>query len=145
MAASRRGSGVVATLIITAILALPLLAAPPLIRGAAAADWVEHFAGLDAFPRPHRAVARELVTRAESAMFNLAPLPQASAAAIRALEVGEKIEQRDRDRESALVVFDGIRDACSRVRSRALAGSGFSVIEARAAALADAARRSATP
>lgn len=145
MAASSKGSRVAPTLIVTAIAALPLLAAPPLIRGLAARDWVEHYASLETFPRPRRATARSLVARAETAMFNLAPLPQASAAAIRALEIGERIERRDRDRESALALYDGIRDACARVRARPLAGSGFSVIEARAAALGASARRPAKP
>lgn len=145
MAVSRKGSRVASTLIATAIAALPLLAAPPLIRGAAARAWVEHYAGLDTFPRPHRASARALVARAEVAMLNLAPLPQASAAAIRTLEIAEQVEHRDQGRDTALALYEGIRDACARVRARPFAGSGFSVIEARAAALADAARRPAKP
>jgi len=145
MAASSKGSRVAATLIVTAIAALPLLVAPPLIRGLAARAWVEHYASLESFPRPHRATARDLVARAEVAMVNLAPLPQASDAAIRTLAVAELVERRDRDRETAIALYDGIRDACARVRARPFAGSGFSVIEARAAALGDAARRPATP
>lgn len=124
-------------------LSLPLLAAPPVIRGLAADAWVSHYAALDGLPRPRRAAARTLVEKAESAMRNLAPLPQASAAAIRTLEIGQRTEHQDRDLDAALVIYRGVRQACARLRERPLSGSGFSVIEARAQALADAAQKAA--
>ena len=85
MAAAKGKSGRSSTLllVLTVALGLPLLAAPSVIRGLAADAWVSHYAALDELPRPRKAAARALVDKAESAMRNLAPLPQASAAAIR--------------------------------------------------------------
>jgi len=141
MAAPKAKSGLVRTLLGAAIVGLPLLAAPPVIRGLAADAWISHYAALDGLPRPRKAAARALVEKAESAMRNLAPLPQASSAAIRALEIGQRTEYQDRDVEAALVIYQGVRQACARLRGRPLSGAGFSVIEARAQALADGARK----
>ena len=49
------------------------------------------------------------------------------------------------DLEAALAIYHGIGEACARLRARPLSGAGFAVIEARAAALADAARKAAKP
>ena len=138
---SGRSSGWLIVLVVA--LGLPLLAAPSVIRGLAADAWVGHYAALDELPRPRKAAARALVDKAESAMRNLAPLPQASAAAIRALDIGQRTEHQDRDIEAALVIYRGVRQACARLRERPLSGTGFSVIEARAQALADAAQKTA--
>lgn len=143
MAASRRTASVPAMVALTALASLPLLAAPPLIRGLAARAWVSHYAALPSLPRPRRASARALVEKANQAIESLAPLPQASDAAIRALEIGERTEHRDQDREAALVIYAGVRSASARVRSRPLSGAGFAVIEARATALESAARSDA--
>lgn len=129
--------------ILTVSLGLPLLAAPSVIRGFAADAWVSHYAALDELPRPRKATARAVVDKAESAMRNLAPLPQASSAAIRALEIGQRTEHQDRDIEAALLIYRGVRQACARLRERPLSGAGFAVIEARAQALADAAQKAA--
>jgi hypothetical protein len=133
------------TLFGAALAALPLLAAPPLIRGFAANEWVSYYAALEALPRPRKAAARRLVMKAEEAMRNLAPLPQASEAAIRALEIAQRTEHQDEDRVAALAIYEGIQEASARVRSRLLSGAGFAVIEARAATLRDAARKAAAP
>lgn len=125
---------------LTAFLGVPLFAVPTLIRGLAARAWVSHFASLKSLPRPRRASARALVEKAERAIENLAPLPQASDAALRALETGERVEHQDHDREAALLIYGGVRNACARVRSRPFSGVGFAVIEARAMALESAAR-----
>ena len=138
---SGRSSGWLIVLVVA--LGLPLLAAPSVIRGLAADAWVSHYAALDELPRPRKTAARALVDKAESAMRNLAPLPQASAAAIRALEIGQRTEHQERDIEAALVIYRGVRQACARLRERPLAGAGFSVIEARAQTLADAAQKAA--
>lgn len=145
MAAAKGKSGRSSTRLIILIVALglPLLAAPSVIRGLAADAWVRHYAALDGLPRPRKAAARALVEKAESAMRNLAPLPQASSAAIRTLEIGQRTEHQDRDLEAALVIYRGVRQACARLRERPLSGAGFSVIEARAQALADAAQKAA--
>ncbi len=147
MAAAKGKSGRSSTLlfVLTVALGLPLLAAPSVIRGLAADAWVSHYAALDELPRPRKAAARALVDKAESAMRNLAPLPQASAAAIRTLEIGQRTEHQDRDIEAALVIYRGVRQACARLRERPLSGAGFSVIEARAQALADAAQKATEP
>lgn len=132
---------VLPALALTVVLGAPLLLAPPLIRGAAALAWVEYYAEQPTLPRPRRATARQLVRKATASMISLAPLPQASEAAKRALMIGERMEREGRDPEAALLVYDGIREACAQTRARPLAGGGFAVLEARAAALADAARR----
>lgn len=141
MAAAKKKSGIRATLFGTAIAALPLLAAPPVIRGLAGDAWVSHYQAKASLPRPRKAKARDLVQRTEVAMRNLAPLPQASQAAIRTLEIGQRTEHQDKDLEAALVIYRGVGEACARLRARHLSGAGFAVIEARAAALADAASK----
>jgi hypothetical protein len=86
---------------------------------------------------------RDLIERTGVAALNLAPLPEASATAIRALEIGQRAEREERDPEAALAIYRGVREICGRVRARPLSGSGFAVIEARAAALEDATTRAA--
>lgn len=140
MAAATRRPGLPATLALTVLAAAPLLIAPPVIRGLAAAAWVAHFASVGTLARPRRAAARALNEKVDIAIQNLAPLPQASVAAMAALELGRKTENQDRDPEAALVIYQGVAASCARVRSRLLAGPGFAVIEARAAALLDSAR-----
>lgn len=135
MAARMKRFGLPATLLMTVVAALPLLIAPPLVRGFAADAWVKHYAAMEHLPAPRRNAARALVKKTDIAIQYLAPLPQASAAAIRALEVGQRVQQRDRDRESALLIYRGVRASCVRVRDRAFTGVGFAVVEARAAAL----------
>ena len=140
MAAATRRPGLPSTLALTALVVAPLLIAPPVIRGLAAAAWDNHFASVGALARPRKAAARALVEKVDLAIQNLAPLPQASVAAMTALEIGQRTENQDRDPEAALVIYQGVRASCARVRSRPLSGPGFSVIEARAAALQDSAR-----
>ena len=94
-----------------------------------------HYASLPSLPRPRKATARHIALKADLAVANLAPLPQASAAALRALEIGRRLELQEHDLEAALVIYQGVRAACARVRERPLAGPGFAVIEARAATL----------
>lgn len=141
MAAARKKWRLPVTLVVTGLLAPPLLVAPPVIRGLAASAWVSHYAELSALPRPRRAVVRELVEKTRVAAMNLAPLPQASATAIRTLSIGERAWREEEDRDSALAIFRGVREVCRRVRERPFSGAGFAVIEARAAALEDAAAR----
>ena len=140
MAASPKQSGVPLTLVVTALIAAPLTWAPAVIRGRAADAWVSHYAAMESLPRPHRAAARALVARIDAAVMNLAPLPQASAAAMRGLEIGERAQNQDRDREAALLIYQGVRAGCARVREQPLSGAGFAVIEARASALESALR-----
>lgn len=140
MAASSKRSGVPATLLVTVLVGAPLAWAPALIRGLAADAWVSHYAAMESLPRPRRAAARDVVSRIDAAVMNLAPLPQASAAAKRGLQIAERAQTVDHDREAALLIFQGIRVSCARVRDRALSGAGFAVIEARAAALESALR-----
>jgi hypothetical protein len=132
-------TGLAPTLFLAFLAAAPLLAAPPLIRGLAARHWVDYYASRDGMPRPRRASVRTLVLKTSIAMNNLAPLPQASDVALRALEIGQRVESQDRDKDAALAIYRGVREACARVRSRWLSGPGFAVIEARAAALEQAA------
>lgn len=132
-----------ATLFGTVLVALPLLVAPAVIRGRAADAWVSYYGALETLPRPRKAAARHLVLKAEDAMRNLAPLPQASQAAIRALEIAQRTEHQDGDAEAALVIYLGVEEASARLRSRPLSGAGFAVIEARAASLKDSARKAA--
>lgn len=141
MGATKKGSGVPVTLLLFALAAAPLLLAPPIVRGLAADAWVKHYAALPGLPHPGRATARALVEKADLAIWNLAPLPQASTAAILTLEIGQEAE-RDRDQESALLIYRGVQASCARVRDRAFSGSGFAVIEARAKALEDSAAAS---
>ena len=140
MAASAERSGLPLTLLLTALIGAPLAWAPMLIRGLAADGWVIHYAALPSLPHPRRASARALASRVDAAMLNLAPLPQASKTALRALEIGERAQHENHDSESALVIYQAVRASCARARSRPLAGAGFAVIEARAAALESAAR-----
>ncbi len=140
MAASSKRSGVPLTLVLTALIAAPLAWAPTLIRGLAAHAWVSHYAGLESLPHPHRAAAKAIVTRIDAAIMNLAPLPQASDAARRGLEIAERAKEQDHDGEAALLIYQGVRMSCARVRDRPLSGAGFAVIEARAAALESALR-----
>ena len=140
MAASSKRSGVPLTLALTALIGAPLAWAPTLIRGLAAHAWVSHYAALQSLPRPRRAAARDVVCRIDAAVMNLAPLPQASDAAMRGLEIAERANDRDHDREAALLIYQGVRASCARVRDRPLSGAGFAVIEARAAALGSALR-----
>jgi hypothetical protein len=121
--------------VVISLLAPPLLVAPPLIRGLAADAWVTHYASLPSLPRPRKTTARHIALKTDLAVANLAPLPQASTAALRALEIGRRLELQEHDREAASVIYEGVRAACARVRERPLAGPGFAVIEARAAAL----------
>lgn len=130
-----------ATVFLTALMAAPLLVAPSIVRGLAAEAWVRHYAALDALPTPRRATAREIVARADRAVWYLAPLPQASHAAMTALEIGERLEHQDHDRDAAILIYQGVRASCVRVKERLFAGGGFGVIEARAAALELSARR----
>ncbi len=141
MAARKKLSGFLWTSLATVLLGVPLLVAPPVIRGLAASAWVAHYAALPSFKPPRKTFARRLVEKASIAIHNLAPLPQASTAAIRTLEIGQKVENQEKDSEAALVIYQGVRSACEAVRERPLSGAGFSVIEARAKALEDAARR----
>lgn len=127
----------------TVLAGLPLLAAPSVIAGRAADSWVSYYASIETLSRPRKATARHVVSKAEAAMRNLAPLPQASQAAIRALEIGQRTEHQDKDLEAALVIYSGVAEACARLRDRPLSGAGFAVIEARATALADAGRKAA--
>ena len=145
MAAPKEKSRLPFTALLTALVAAPLLAAPPIIRGLAAHAWVRHFADLPTLPRPRKATARLVGEKAAIAVQYLAPLPQSSSAAILALEIGQRVEQQDRDRESAVLIYRAVRAACERVRDRPLSGAGFAVIAARAAALEDAARTAASP
>ncbi len=140
MAASTTRSGVPATLALTVLLGAPLAWAPTLIRGLAADTWVSHYAAMQSLPHPHRAGAKAIVLKIDAAMQNLAPLPQASEAARRGLEIGQRTQYSDHDREAALLIYQGVRVACARVRDRPLAGPGFAVLEARAAALESALR-----
>ena len=140
-AAKKKTSGLFSTLLLTAIVGAPLFFAPRFVRGFAALAWVDYYASLPSVPRPRRAIARTLVARVESASANLAPLPQASGAAIKALEIGQRIENAASDRAAALVIYQGVRAACVAASGRAVTGSGFAVVEARAAALEDAARK----
>jgi hypothetical protein len=135
MAAAKTRSGLLAAWGLGSLLGASLLIAPPLIRGLAADAWLTHFAAMPALPRPRKAAARLIAIKTDLAVRNLAPLPQASAAALRALEIGQRVEAQERDQEPALVIYEGVRAACARVRERPLAGPGFAVIEARAAAL----------
>jgi uncharacterized SAM-binding protein YcdF (DUF218 family) len=135
MAAAKMRSWVPAMWLVIFLLAASLLIAPPLIRGLAADAWVTHYASLPSLPRPRKAAARHIALKADLAVANLAPLPQASAAALRALEIGQRLELQEHDPEAALVIYQGVRAACARVRERPLAGPGFAVIEARAATL----------
>jgi len=141
MAASAKRTGRPLALLAALLIGAPLLWTPRVVRGLAAEAWVAHYAALDSLPRPRKASARALVARVDAAIWNLAPLPQASAVAIRALDLGQRVENREHDREAALVIYQGVKAACARVRSRALSGTGFAVIEARAAALESALRR----
>jgi hypothetical protein len=137
--AKRTGRRPVAILL-AFLVGVPLAWAPMVVRGLAAQAWVAHYAALDSLPRPRKASAREVAARVDSAVWNLAPLPQAPAAAILALDLGQRLEQKDHDPEAALVIYQGVRATCARVRERALSGAGFAVIEARAMALAGAVR-----
>ncbi len=136
MAAAIKKPGLPLIWILAAVSAVPLLIAPAVIRGLAAAEWVEHYASLEGLPRPRRASARALVSKTDTAMRNLAPLPQASAAAMRALEIGQRVQNQDGDQQAALIIYRGVQASCASVRSQFLSGAGFAVIEARAAALA---------
>ncbi len=135
MAASSSRSGAPLTLALTALIGAPLAWTPTVIRGLAADAWVSHYAAMESLPRPHRAASRAIVSRIDAAVMNLAPLPQASAAALRGLQIAERAQNQDHDREAALLIYQGVRAACARVRDRPLSGPGFAVIEARAAAL----------
>jgi hypothetical protein len=132
------------TVVLLILIASPLAVAPTIVRGLSAAAWVEHYAERPTLPRPRRAAARDLVAGVERAVSNLAPLPQGSAAAVRALEIGQRTEPGDRDREAAILIYDGVRAACERARGRVIGGTGLAVVEGRAVALRDAARRAET-
>ena len=112
-----------------------LLVAPPIIRGLAALEWLNHYRSLESLPRPTRVLARTVAVRTDAAIRNLAPLPQASEAAMLALEIGQRAQFEGHDREAARLIYEGVRDACARVRTRLLSGPGFAVIQARAQAL----------
>jgi len=141
MAAAKKTSGILPALLLTLLAGVPLFLAPRFVRGFAARAWVEYYASLTSLPRPRRAIARSIVARTEIAASSLAPLPQASGTAITALEIGQRVENVEGDRETALVIYQGVRAACVSVQSHAVSGSGFAVVEARAAALQDAARK----
>ena len=141
MAAARKKTGLPATLLLLTLWGAPLLIAPSLIRGLAASAWVAHYSSLKVLPRPHKAVSRVISEKADLAIQNLAPLPQSSAAAILALELGQRMQNQDHDPEAALIIYQGVRASCVSVRSRPLSGAGFAVIESRAAVLEDSARR----
>ena len=140
MAASPTRSGLSPTILVAALIGAPLAWAPTVIRGLAANAWVSHYAALESLPRPHRAAARAIVARIDGAVLNLAPLPQASDAAMRGLEIARRAQEQDHDREAALLIYQGVRATCARVRERPLSGAGFAVIEARAIALESALR-----
>lgn len=139
MAAAKKKTRRAATLLLSALVATPLMIAPTFIRGFAAASWISHYASLDTLPRPRKTAARAIALKTDLAVQNLAPLPQAATAAMRALDIGLRVEHQDHDREAALVIYEGVRASSARVRSRALSGTGFAVIEARATALVDSA------
>lgn len=140
MAAQAKRSGFVATVALTALVGAPLAWAPTLIRGSAASVWVSHYAAMESLPRPHRTAARAIAARIDAAVYNLAPLPQASVVARQGLEIALRAHEQEHDREAALLIYEGVRAACARVRERPLAGPGFAVIEARAEALESALR-----
>ena len=60
MAAAKQISRLPATWLLTALLAAPLLIAPPVIRGLAAFAWVTHYASIRSLPRPRKAMAKAL-------------------------------------------------------------------------------------
>ena len=62
---------------------------------------------------------------------------------MRGLEIGERAQNQDHDREAALLIYQGVRDASARARDLPLSGPGFAVIEARASALESALRMDA--
>ena len=140
MAAKAKRSGPTLTLLLTAAVGAPLAWAPTVIRGMAASAWVSHYGAMESLPRPHRTSARAIVNRIDAAVFNLAPLPEASAAALLGLQIAERAQNQEHDREAALLIYQGIRAACARVRERPLSGAGFAVIEARALTLENALR-----
>jgi hypothetical protein len=140
MAASSTRSLIPATLALVALIGAPLAWTPTVIRGLAAFAWVSHYAAMESLPHPHRAAAKAIASRIDAAIVNLAPLPQASEAARRGLEIAQRAQYSDHDREAALLIYQGIRASCARVRDRPLSGPGFAVIEARAAALENALR-----
>ncbi|MEO8361337.1 MAG: hypothetical protein ABI672_14995 [Vicinamibacteria bacterium] len=133
-------SGFLRALLVLAVVGLPLFLAPGLIRGFAARDWVSYYTSLDTLPRPRKNLARAITEKADLAIQGLAPLPQASSAAIEALTLGERLQNAEHDREAALIIYQGVRAACVAVQARPLSGVGFAVIEARAAALENSAR-----
>jgi len=143
MAASSKRSGVPLTLVLTVIFGAPLAWATTLFRGLAAFAWVNQYAAMESLPRPHRAAARAIVSRIDAAVINLAPFPQASEAAMRGLEIGERAQNQGHDSEAALLIYQEVRASCARVRERPLSGPGFAVIEARASALESALRAEA--
>ncbi|MEO5763218.1 MAG: hypothetical protein ABIR28_13005 [Vicinamibacteria bacterium] len=136
--ATRRGF--LPTLVVLALVGFPLFLAPGVIRGFAARDWVSYYASLDSLPRPRKNLARAIAEKADIAIQELAPLPQASSAAIKALAIGERLHNVEHDREASLIIYQGVRASCVAVQSRPLPGTGFAVIEARASALENSAR-----
>ena len=136
-----QGFAVAATTFVLA--AAPLALAPTITRGLAAAAWIDHYGAQSSLPRPRRAAARDIAERVGVAVANLAPLPSGSAAATRALDIAWRTEHADKDREAALVIYEGVRAACEISRGRIIGGTGLAVIEARATALRDAARQAA--
>ena len=116
---------------------LPLLI-DPLIRGLAASAW-SRTTPLPALPVPPSLGPVPGRANRVTAM-NLAPLPEASAVVIRALEIGQRVEREEVDRETALIIYRGVREACA-ASGPTVVGSGFAVIEARAAALEESAAR----
>ena len=141
MAGHTRPASLAALCIAFVALGAPLLMAPRLVRGYSAARWVEHYAAMASLPRPRRASAHAMLAKMAAAVNGLAPLPWASAAPLRALEIGERIEHQDHDRETALLIYQGVRESCAAARERPFPGAGFAVVEARAAALESAVAR----
>lgn len=134
MGASKNRTWIPAALLF-GVVASGLLIAPPVIRGLAAHEWLIHYSGMETLPQPRKATARAIAAKTDVAIQNLAPLPQASAAALLALKLGQRAQFGDHDQEAARLIYEGVRESCARVRTRFLSGPGFAVIEARASAL----------
>ena len=64
---------------------------------------------------------------------------------MKALEIGQRLQNDDRDSDAARLIYQGVRVACVDVLSRPLSGTGLAVIEARAAALEESTRATSLP
>jgi len=125
----------VETLLLLVLLVLAL--APRIREGETALAWTRYHAAQGAAAKRPGLHVRQAAHWAAQALESLAPLPGGAEAAWVALNLGQRVEGRDR--AAALTLYTEVRAALERLRASRWRGLGLGSVAAEAARLTDAA------